>query len=60
LIVSVAVLVVPFADAEMVTVPLGAVDGVATVKIAVICPASTVTLVGTVAIEVFALASVTT
>jgi hypothetical protein len=40
--------VVPFAKAEMVAVPL-APDTVAIVKPALVCPAATVTLAGTVA-----------
>ena len=40
--------VVPFADAEMVAVALEP-DTVVTVKLALVCPAATVTLAGTVA-----------
>ena len=40
--------VVPFADAEMVAVAFEP-DTVATVKLALVCPAATVTLAGTVA-----------
>ena len=40
--------VVPFADAEMVAVALEPAT-VATVKLALVCPAATVTLAGTVA-----------
>ena len=55
-----AVLVVPFAVPEIVTAPLGfAVADVATVNVAVDCPAETGTFAGTVAAEVFELASVT-
>ena len=50
--------VVPFADAEMVAVALEP-DTVATVKLALVCPAATVTLVGTVAAALL-LDSVTT
>jgi hypothetical protein len=41
-------IVVPFADAEIVTVALEP-DTVATVKLALVCPAPTVTFAGTVA-----------
>jgi hypothetical protein len=50
--------VVPFADAEIVAVAFEP-DTVATVKLAVVCPAATVTLAGTVAAALL-LDSVTT
>ena len=51
-------IVVPFADAEIVAVALEP-DTVATVKLALVCPAATVTLAGTVAAALL-LDSVTT
>jgi hypothetical protein len=60
LIVSVAVFVVPLAEAEMLTVPLEAVGAVDTVKVVVDCPAGTLTFAGTVACEGFELSSGTT
>ena len=60
LIVSVAVLVVPLAAAEMVTEPFDAVEATDTAKVAFDCPAGTVTLAGTEAWDGFELVSVTT